>query len=188
MNEETDWNKKYRALAPGFSDPPREWLVDHKPLLPEGGLVLEAAMGLGANIPFLMENGLRVLAVDRSFESVKHVKKKYPAALVLQADLSQFWWPEGSFELVCNFYYLERSLMEQFKRILKPGGLVIFETFTIQMLQLKSSKNPDRYLKPGELAEYFKSWQILDYREGWIHSIHGGEKAVASIVAKKQLE
>ena len=41
------------------------------------------------------------------------------------------------FDLIANFYFLERDLIPRIKQALKPGGLVFFETFT-------SYQNPTR--------------------------------------------
>ena len=184
MFQETDWNQRYCNHSEEYMNLPREWLVEHHSLLPPTGCILEAAMGLGGNISYLLDAGYDVFAIERSSEAVKYVKRSYPAARVVMADLSRFWLPRAYFDLICNFYYLEWSLMDQFRQSVKPGGLVIFETLTVGMLEVKPYMNRERLLKPGELKAFFRDWDILDYREGWVSSFGGNRKAVASIVAR----
>jgi hypothetical protein len=181
----TNWDEKYRDLKVDFSDPPRAWLTDHSQVLPVNGMVLETAFGLGANIPFLCQNGNRWIGIERSFEAIRYVHNCYPYARVLQADLSSYILPNKHFDLICNFYFLDISLYDQFFTAIKPGGTLIVETLTKKMLQWNPDMNPNRLLTPGFMLEFCKDWVILDYREGWIESEHGKEKAVESIVARK---
>jgi hypothetical protein len=44
---------------------------------------------------------------------------------------------------------------------------------------------PDFLLQPGELRQAFRDWEIMLYREGWIASDHGTQKAVASLIARR---
>jgi tellurite methyltransferase len=185
VGETTNWDARYYKLKSTYNDPPREWLVDHRHLLPASGYALEAAMGLGANIPFLLQAGLQVMGVDRSKEAVHFVHEHYPDVQVVQADLAKFCLKKESLVLVSNFYYLEWELIEQFHKVLKPGGLVIFETLTLDMLEIHPENQPDHLLKPGELRDIFSNWDILDYREGWVKSDYEKRKAIASIIARK---
>jgi SAM-dependent methyltransferase len=171
-----------------YNNPPHEWLVKNSHLLPTGGFAFEAAVGLGSNLPLLLDHGMRVVAADRSYEAVRYVKRNFPAVMVVQADLKHFYLPLEKFDLICNFFFLEWTLINQFRSALKPGGLVVFETMTVSMLDWKPELNPDYLLHPGELREYFSEWDILDYRETWIPSHHGNRKAVASIVARVREE
>lgn len=182
----TDWDAAYIERIPTEILRPRRWLVDHSGLLPDHGLCFEAAVGLGGNLPFLLQHGYQVFAADRSNVAVRYVKKMFPDVRIIQADLHQFMLPENKFSLIVQFYYLEWNLVHQYLKALVPGGIVVLETLTIEMLKTKPEITPDHLLKPGELRDFFHAWDVLDYREGWIASDHGGEKAVASILARKK--
>ena len=47
------------------------------------------------------------------------------------ADLEQYTLPEGRYDVVADFDYRQQNLIPQIKRALKPGGVVLFETFTV---------------------------------------------------------
>ena len=182
----TNWDEQYRKRIGNEPSIPRNWLVEHADLYPSGGACFEAAVGLGGNLPYLMGRGYRVYAADLSQMAVRHIKNSYPDVRVIRADLAYFPLPDQFFSLISHFYYLDWSLMDQYQRALIPGGMVVFETLTTQMLAFRPDIAPERLLQPGKLRDYFRDWDILDYREGWFDSEHGHEKAIASIIARKK--
>ena len=164
---------------------PRPFLVDHAHLLPESGLALDAAMGLGGNAGFLLEHGLRVLGLDISMVALRKAKHHYPGLMVVNADLTCFELPSACFDVILNFYYLQRELWPAYRRWLRPGGLMILETLTQDMLDVRPDTDPLYLLAPGELRQAFASWEILDYQEGWAKGRTQHPRAVASMAARK---
>ena len=73
----------------------------------------------------------------------------------------------------------------RFRSLLKPGGVLIMETMTIEMLRTRPDYSPDYLLQPGELRRTFADWEVLVYREGWVELGLNAPRAVASIVAKR---
>lgn len=182
-----DWNQRYSSDPSNWLGPPRSLLQDYADILPLGGLAFEAAMGMGNDLPFLLEKKYQVLGVDRSEVAVKYVHWHFPSVWTILADLSKFRLPDNTFDLICNFYYLDRDLCLQYYRSLKPGGILLFETLTDEMLTIKPDISPERLLKPGEVLGFFSDLDIISYSEGWVNSGHGGRKAVASLIARKKL-
>ena len=181
-----DWNQRYSSNSSNWLGPPRSLLRDNIPILHQGGLAFEAAMGMGNDLPFLLEKKFQVLAVDRSEVAVKYVHRHFPSIWTVLADLTKFRLPENSFDLICNFYYLDRQLCHQYYRSLKPGGIILFETLTDEMLTIKPDISTERLLKPGELKTLFSNLEVISYSEGWIDSDHNSRKAVASLVGRKE--
>ena len=67
-----------------------------------------------------------------------------------------------------------------------PGGVVVYQTFTVEQANLGRPKNPDYLLEPAELKERFAEWEVLAYREFTGPSRRGGPpRAIAGIVARK---
>jgi tellurite methyltransferase len=181
-----DWNQRYSLDPLNWSGPPRELLQKNAHILPCGGVAFEAAMGMGNDLPFLLEKKFQVLAVDRSEVAVKYVHKYFPTVWTVLADLTRFRLPNNTFDLICNFYYLDRQLCHHYCSSLKPGGILLFETLTSEMLAIKPDISPDRLLNTGELCSLFADLDIISFSEGWVSSDHGGRKAVASLVARKK--
>jgi len=171
-------------MRPTFTRP-RTFLRQSADLLPSGGLALDVAMGLGGNAGFLLRRGFRVLGVDVSGVALRQAKARLPALMAVQADLHAFPLPEATFDLILNFYYLQRDLWPAFRRALKPGGVLVFETLTQANRTRWPDLNPAHLLQPGELRAAFADWEVLRYREGWFGQDCGRPRAVAGLVARK---
>ena len=100
---------------------------------------------------------------------------------IREADIEQCELESEAYDLLVCFYYLQRTVFPQIKRALRHGGALVFETFTIEQLQLASGpRNPAHLLNPNELCHAFRNLRVSYYRE----RVRGG-KAVASLVASK---
>jgi tellurite methyltransferase len=178
------WNKRYQQDVFKTPGSPRSFLVQNAAHLPEQGLALDVAMGRGNNTSFLLERGLKVVGVDISEVAVSCAKGRFPALMALVADLTHFHFPQRYFDLIINFYYLQRDLWSVYQRALRPGGILVFESLTLDMLEQSPDIDPKYLLAPGELPCAFQSMQILVYRESWILDDRGHSRAVASLVAR----
>jgi tellurite methyltransferase len=183
-NDAVRWNKRYREDQPMSSHTARSFLVENRHYIPGSGLALDVAMGTGANAALLLECGLQVVGVDISAVAVQQAKQRYPQIMALIGDLSELSFPDRKFDVILNFYYLQRDLWADFRRILKPGGLLILETLNVGMLAIKPDTHPDFLLRPGELRQAFQDWDLIAYREGVVPSDHNHSKAVSSLVAR----
>jgi tellurite methyltransferase len=179
------WDERYRTERYAASNQPRPLLVECSAYLPPRGLALDVAMGLGGNAAFLMERGLRVVGVDISSVAVRSAKQRLPDLMAVTADLTCFYLPVASFDVIINFYYLQRDLWPAYRQALRPSGVLIMETLTQEMLALQPDVEPEYLLSPGELKEAFSDWEVLVYREGWGDSSTGHPRAIASLAARK---
>ena len=171
---------------------PHKLLLDHLGLLkdPDQSLpVLDLACGTGQNGLMLARQGIPVVFADRSVTALEVVKQYLvEGALpgrVWQVDLEQ---PNTNplsgqeFSAIICFRYLHRPLFPAIKKAVEPGGLVVYETFTIENQRFGRPNNPDFLLQPGELRTIFQDWQIIFYFEG---DLHDPDRAMAQIVARK---
>jgi hypothetical protein len=71
--------------------------------------------------------------------------------------------------------------MPQLRNWVRPGGMVVYETFIVDQAQFGRPRNPDHLLRHNELLHTFRDFRVLRYREGVLDN----KKAVASIVAQK---
>ncbi len=152
--------------------------------------VLDLACGDGHNGLFLAALGFGVIFVDRSKEALEEVRKRAEtagiAAELLQIDLespNRDPFHGQTFSAILAFRYLHRPLIPFMRNTLAPGGLVLYETFTMDQAQLGRPRNPDHLLRPGELASWFHDWEIIYFFEG----ITGDPpKAIAQLVCRKR--
>lgn len=179
------WNERYNdSKKTGRSPEPREFLLAHLSYLPRSGLALDLAMGVGANSGQLLARGLDVVGVDIALTAVSCAKKDHPRLMAVVGDLEDLSFPERSFDVIIDFYFLQRRWVRNFSRLLKPGGWVVMETLTCDMKTVKPEIREEFLLEKGELLSMFAGWDVKVYREGWFPAYNGHRKAVAGIVAR----
>jgi tellurite methyltransferase len=179
------WNQRY-LTDKRFSDAPvRKLILENIPLLPKSGWALEIAGGMGVTTDLLQRIGLQVLEIDISHHALRTAHDHNAAANHVVADASFFPMRNFQFDVICNFYFLERKIFSSIDDHLKPGGLLFFETMTIDMSTILPDTPPNQLLQHGELQQAFSKFQILKYFEGWVTSDHGNQKAIAQLIARK---
>jgi len=150
--------------------PPRTLLTSHQNLLPHSGLALDAACGSTPTGVHLARQGWRVIALDVSNAALRIAqsevqKEALPISFALM-DLMNPWLPSNRFDVILNFYFLSRPLLSTYRKSMKHGGVLFFETFVRDESFLhEADGNPHHYLEPHELKAYFKDWNIIHYEE-----------------------
>jgi tellurite methyltransferase len=193
MNERiAKWNERYAA---------GEGLHEMRPSSPleaavegvEPGLALDVACGAGRHALFLAERGWRVVAVDGSARGVERMMDEAARRGVAAridarvADLESrprgFSVEPGAYDLVCDFYFLDRSLFDELREGVRPGGLFVA---AIHMADPETGAGHGYLLEPGELEATVRGWdwEVLHAAEG--ASKEGGHHhATAEIVARR---
>jgi 2-polyprenyl-3-methyl-5-hydroxy-6-metoxy-1,4-benzoquinol methylase len=152
------------------------------------GKALDIATGKGRNAIFLAQKGFDVEGVDISQVALEEGRRRAGKLGVSvnfrQADLEEIALPEGVYDLVVNINYLQRSLVPQIKKALKPGGHVVFDTYLIDQQALGHPRNPAYLLTHNELLDLFRDFRVLCYREGKFAG-EGKASYRASLFARK---
>lgn len=170
MNQErrTTWEERHRAKShPGNVEPSE---VEMLPLLPRG-LALDIAAGTGRHSLYLARAGIRVIAADFSAPAVQVLsaaarQEGLPVTPVL-ADLEEsFPFRPRSFDLIINVTYLDRALVPLLRGALRPGGMLLFDTFLIDQAATGHPSTPLFLLGHYELREMLVGMELLRYREG----------------------
>jgi tellurite methyltransferase len=198
----SQWDVRHFAAAQGALLKPASIVLEMLPLLPLGP-ALDLACGTGRHTLLLASRQQPVTAVDWSrtalsvleerarslhfsvhFESSSEIatKGKGSGIRLVQADIESTMVPADSFSLILCVQYLQRTLFRQIERALKPGGVLLFETFTLAQLEFVGGpRNPAYLLHPGELRNAFPGLEALFYRE-----LRAGQ-GIASLIARKPL-
>lgn len=187
------WNERFASGAAPTQDAPSEWLLENVDLLRDMRgqdlRALDVASGSGRNALYLAALGFCVDAVDISdvaIEQLCSVARERELSLHAQArNLENEPLPEGPYDVVVNMNYLQRDLFGPLARALRPGGLLLFETFAAAHLEeLGKRVSPDYVLKPNELLRAFTDLHVRRYAEG-VAVRSGRPRGVASLVAQR---
>ena len=165
---------------------PSRWLVDHAHLLPLTGDALDVASGRGRNALWLAGRGLQTHAIDRDLAAVEQLRTHAAAlGLPLRAEAMDLecegaMLPVAAYDLVVVVHYLHRPLFPQLTRALRPGGLLVYETFTRAQAARGKPRNPAFLLEPGELRALVQPLAISAEREGEFEG-----KMLSSVIARR---
>jgi len=181
--DQIHWDKKYATKTYLFGREALPFLQDHVDLLPKGH-VLDLAMGEGRNGVFLATKGFQVTGVDISAEGLKKAETLAAELGVtiktVVADLETYKIRANTFDVIICTYYLQRNLFPKIAAALKPGGIALIETYTMDHLQYRPRFNKAFLLKPNELLTMLPGLRIVRYQE-----VDTGQAAFASILAQK---
>ena len=159
---------------------------------PGQGTVLDLASGQGQNGLAIQQCGIDVMYADIQQDHLTqlHTLQNIPHENLWQADFESEQTTDRSklaqlhLQGVIVFRYLHRPLFKYIKQAVKPGGIVIYETFTTANRQFGRPNRSDFLLEKNELKTIFKEWDILFYFEGIKNN---PDRAIAQIVCKKPI-
>jgi len=165
-----DWDSVYQQaeIKPGSSC---EVLNSNLHLLPNSGTALDYACGAGVNSIWLAQQGLQVTAVDASAVVVgklnQYATKQQLPLHAIQQDLEVQPLLPDQYDLVLVSHFLYRPALELLPTMLKPGGLLFYQTYSGEQVHGQGPANPDYRFKVNELLQVYNSMHILFYREDW---------------------
>lgn len=171
--DRTKWDEKYRAGGHLFGDPD-PFLLAVADALPTRGRALDVAGGSGRHAVWLAQRGLEVTLADVSRVGLSIAQERAAAEGLSVAtrclDLESAALADelpGPWDLIVEFYYLQRDLFPVFPQLLSPGGLLVFAQPTRTNLDRNPRPGPDYVLEDGELAGLVEGLEVLRLEEGW---------------------
>ena len=188
-----------RAWRTGFRVrgrlPPR-FLTQQLHRLPKG-TALDVAAGSGRNSLYLASHGFHVDAMDRDEQAMAQLaaaakQRNLPSLTVRAVDLERTTderpeFPKQAYDVILVFFYLHRALFPALIESLKPNGVLIYETFTID--NYLHHRHPRRWefcLAQNELLRLTSNLRVLSYDEGEHDGSHGPDSVyTAQLVAQQ---
>lgn len=189
MSRKARWDARYADGDRVDAPHPAEILADAEPWLPaEPGVALDLACGAGRNSRWLAERGWRVLAVDISRRGLRRLQARPVEAgrvLPVQAELPALGLRSASVDLVLDTLFLLRDSFPLIRTALRPGGLLAFETYSTDELDVLGGDIRREYcVRRGELEVAFGDWEVLLHEEGVVER-EEGERGLARLIARK---
>ncbi len=178
------WDAKYENEVYLFGKNPVPFLKENLNLLPKGK-ALDIAMGEGRNGVFLAAHGFDVTGLDISevgLQKAHRLAKENGVSIKTQVvDLEKASLEKNSYDVILMMYYMQRDLFDQIKEALKPGGMVVVETYNVDYLKYNSGFRRQWALETNELLKVFKDFKIIRYQA----FDDGAHQAYSSIIAQK---
>jgi tellurite methyltransferase len=164
------WEKRYRNEERTGKVTPSALLPAYV-LVTTSGRALDLACGRGRNALWLAAHGYHTLAVDISRAALEHAQQLAQHQQLTthcqfaQVDLDTFRPPQGQLDVVCMCRFLDRALLPTIQAALRPGGLLIIETFNWRRAEAHPDANPEYLLEPDELRGVITGLTILHHSE-----------------------
>jgi len=197
-SQECVWDLEYGGRGTRWS--PRRMRF---PFSLEGRVVLEAGVGTGKTLSAVLEESPeRVFAFDFSSEALKQCRqsfKDFSNVVFLKADVLDLPFEDGFFDVAVVYYVLDNLLevdrkkaVGELHRVLKSGGMLLFEDFAVGDFRETSSKRvgmPESHTllkKKGLLCHYFTKTEVKELFKGF-SKVEVSEKQRAPIRNKSHL-
>ncbi len=189
VNENREkWDRIYRHGAGEATV--AEVLSENRFLLPKSGSALDLACGLGGNALLLAELGLQVQAWDISPLAVQALRQRAVRqglpVIAREVDVRPETIPKKAFDVIVVARFLDRTLCDAIIAALKNGGLLFYQTFTVDKLTPQGPNNPAYLLRRNELLRLFAPLTVVYYREfARVGNVANGARNEAAFIGQK---
>lgn len=141
---------------------------------------LDLGCGKGRDSLFMLQNGYKVDAIDRSQENISKIEElikinKLPSNNInlYCGDIRNFSISKNKYDIINAFNSLQflpkrdaLKIINDIKNNIKNEGYVIISSFTTSdPLYKKMSNNERCFFEPQELKNLFSDFNIIEYRE-----------------------
>jgi 2-polyprenyl-3-methyl-5-hydroxy-6-metoxy-1,4-benzoquinol methylase len=200
------WNERYSGEDFSFGTEPNMFLASQAHRLKPGMRALAPGDGEGRNGVWLAQQGLGVDTVDVSSAGAAKAQalaKERGVTISAQiADLLDWNWPRERYDIVAalyiHFFDADRPRMHRaMLDALKPGGLIVLESFRIEQLEFQKAqssggpRSADMLCSRAKLEADFAGATFLLLEEADVElnegRRHKGPAAVIRAVVQKPL-
>ncbi|HEX7122480.1 MAG TPA: class I SAM-dependent methyltransferase [Gemmatimonadaceae bacterium] len=183
------WEARYAEAAPE-PRPPSPWIMEAIGRLPADLTIVDLAAGSGRHARPIAESGRVVVAVDFVERAVRAAVAGHPRIHGVVADAAALPFRSGTLDAIVVVNFLDRALFPQLVTLLRPGGYLVYETYTeahltlVQQGRARAPRDPRYLLRPGELRTLVAPLAVIDEREGLVRD-EAGERYCASVIARR---
>lgn len=186
MSDRARWEFRHGEARGAPLGAPSAWVMSRALSLSARDLIVDVAAGRGRHAVPLARAGRRVIAVDIVASALADVRTAAPI-VAIAADASALPLRDASVDAIVCVNFLDRDAMPRLSSLLRGGGTIIFETFTVAQRTLGRGPTSDAHLlERDELPLLLAPLAMLEYREGLVRD-QAGERYVARAMAMKEV-
>lgn len=187
-----DWNRRYQAGEFQHRQPDPFVMTAHaeylQPLLSPGSNGLDLAGGAGHHAIWLVQQGWQMALSDWSDAALNLARERtadLSITIIQGAALDvtmQFLAESRRFAFILVSFFLDRDVLPILPKLLVPGGLLLYRTYTTDNERLgnpRGPRNPAHLVASQELLKVFHEMRILHYRETVV------AKGIVELVAQR---
>ena len=167
---------------------PSLWVKKFYKLINKNGKILDIASGNGRNGRFLLSLNFDVTFIDIDTSLLKDLNK-HKKAKIVTFDLEnkiKIPFKKQYFDGIIVVNYLYRPMLQKLINLLKPDGILIYETFSSGNEIFGKPSNPNYLLNTGELLNFFsKKLSVISYENGLRHNNKISKSIIQRICAIK---
>lgn len=194
------WNGRFGGEDYAYGTQPNDFLRENASLFRPGNAILSLAEGEGRNAVFLAAQGCKVRGVDFSqsgrtkalqLAERQGVTIGYDLADLTTYDMGEAVW-DGVISIFCHLPDVHRPhLFQSIRRGLKPGGVLLLESYNQKQLGFGTGGPKDAAMLPSldELKAAFAGFELLraedTVREIQEGALHSGKSSVTQFLARK---
>ncbi|HUQ82128.1 MAG TPA: class I SAM-dependent methyltransferase [Gemmatimonadaceae bacterium] len=190
-DDRSHWEARYAERGPELDRGSSPWVIQKCLTLPRSATIVDLAGGVGRHAEPLALQGFRVVVVDFIPRAVATAVARHARVDGVVADVRALPLRAQSVDAIMIVSFLDRSVLPVIVDALAPGGVLVYETFTIAHLEVvergaaRGPRNPTYLLQPGELPRLVAPLEVQEHAEGLvIDSV--GERHVARVMAVKR--
>lgn len=189
-DDRAHWEERYQERGNELDRAPSAWIMERCLALRDATIFLDVAAGTGRHAAPLAQAGRTVIVTDFVPRAVIAAVGRHRHIFGVIADVRALPVRRASVGAIICVSFLDRSLFPALVDALLPGGVLIYETFTVAHLDVvargraRGPRNPDYLLLPGELPRLAAPLTVQEHEERLIVD-DAGERHVARVVGVK---
>jgi SAM-dependent methyltransferase len=190
-DDRAHWEARYADAAEDGDRPPSPWIMNRALALPADTLFVDVAGGTGRHAGPLANAQRHVVLVDFIELAIRTAIGRHDRLIGVVAEAGALPIRPASAGAIICVNYLDRSIFTMLSDILLPGGVLLYETFTLRHLELVASgrargpRNPAYLLQSDEILGLVAPLVVQEHAEATVVDAVG-ERSIARVMAVKR--
>jgi SAM-dependent methyltransferase len=190
-DDRAHWEARYADAAGDGDRAPSPWIMERALALPHDTLFVDVAGGAGRHAAPLADAQRNVVLVDFIERAIRSAIGRHDRIIGVVAEAGALPIRPASAGAIICVNFLDRSIFSMLSDILVPGGVLLYETFTLRHLEVvargraRGPRNPAYLLQPNEILGLVAPLVVQEHAESTVVDAVG-ERGIARVMAVKR--